>query len=42
MLKKILLGFLGLLVLGAGIVWYFSNGILKRRLHDFKNWRHVG
>ncbi len=30
------------LALGAGLVWYFSNGILKRRLHDFKNWRHVG
>ena len=30
------------LAAGALLVWYFSNGILKRRMFDFKNWRHVG
>jgi|GEM_PF-210718 len=29
-------------VLAAGVVWYFSDGIFKRRMFDFKNWRHVG
>ena len=30
------------LAVGAVLVWYFSNGILQRRMFDFKNWRHVG
>ncbi len=30
------------LAIGAGVVWYLSDGILKRRMHDFRNWRHIG
>ena len=30
------------ILIAAGITWYFANGILKRRLHDFRTWRHVG